>query len=206
MPSEQATAPERRSRLTPEREGELYDAVIALLRDVGYEALTMDAIAARAKTSKATLYRQWQGKPKLVIHALAHLRPVHLGGDDTGSLEGDLRSVARHLAGLAREDGALLASMSHAVMTNHELGEMLREVLIRPERDAFDALVQRAVARGELAHKPAATDFCGGILVQAVLNRPLCDGAEATEDYLVDIIETVVLPALRHSRAVSSVM
>ncbi|MGW0663640.1 TetR/AcrR family transcriptional regulator [Streptodolium elevatio] len=199
MPTEQATTPERRSRLTPERERELYDAVIALLREVGYEALTMDAIAARARTSKATLYRQWQGKPRLVIHALAHLRPVHLGGDDTGSLDGDLRSVARHLAALAQDDAGLHASMSHVVMTNHELGEMLREVLIRPEREAFDALVQRAVDRGELARKPAATDYCGGILVQAVLNRPLCDGVPATESYLNDIIDTVVLHALRHS-------
>ncbi|WP_436776655.1 TetR/AcrR family transcriptional regulator [Yinghuangia sp. YIM S09857] len=199
MPTEHATTPERRSRLTPERAGELYDAVIELLREVGYEALTMDAVAARARTSKATLYRQWQGKPGVVIHALAHLRPVSLGGDDTGSLEGDLRSVARHLAGFAREDGALLASMSHAVITNQELGDMLREVLIQPEREAFDALVQRAVARGELARRPAATDHCGGILVHAVLNRPLCDGEQATEAYLNDVIDSVVLPALLHS-------
>lgn len=199
MPTKQATGHERRSRLTAEREGELYDAVIALLREVGYEALTMDAIAARARTSKATLYRQWQGKPRLVINALGHLRPVRLGGDDTGSLEGDLRSVARHLARLAREDGALMASMGHAIMTNQDLGNMLRETLVEPERQAFEALVQRAVARGELARKPAATDYCGGILVQAVLNRPLCEGLEATEEYLVDIIDTVVLHALRHS-------
>ncbi len=55
-----------RSRLTPEREAELYAAVLDLLREVGYDALTMDAVAARTRASKATLYRQWQGKPELV--------------------------------------------------------------------------------------------------------------------------------------------
>ena len=49
----------RRSRITPEREAELYRAVLDLLREVGYDALTMDAVAARTKSSKATLYRQW---------------------------------------------------------------------------------------------------------------------------------------------------
>lgn len=53
----------RRSRITPEREAELYAAVLDLLREVGYEALTMDAIAARTKSSKATLYRQWGASP-----------------------------------------------------------------------------------------------------------------------------------------------
>ena len=52
-----------RSRLTPEREAELYAAVLDLLREVGYDALTMDAVAARTRSSKATLYRQWGSKP-----------------------------------------------------------------------------------------------------------------------------------------------
>ncbi|MFE5606083.1 TetR family transcriptional regulator, partial [Streptomyces sp. NPDC056540] len=42
----------RRSRITPERQAELHEAVLDLLRDVGYEALTMDAVAARTKSSK----------------------------------------------------------------------------------------------------------------------------------------------------------
>ncbi|MGO4429316.1 TetR family transcriptional regulator, partial [Streptomyces sp. MCAF7] len=47
----------RRSRLSPERESELYEAVMGLLTEVGYDALTMDAVAARTHSSKATLYR-----------------------------------------------------------------------------------------------------------------------------------------------------
>lgn len=52
-----------RTRLTPERESELYGAVLDLLREVGYDALTMDAVAARTRSSKATLYRQWGASP-----------------------------------------------------------------------------------------------------------------------------------------------
>jgi len=56
------TATVRRTRLSDEREAELYRAVIELVLEVGYEAMTMDAVAARSRSSKATLYRQWEGK------------------------------------------------------------------------------------------------------------------------------------------------
>ena len=69
-----ATRPAR-GRMTPEREGELYEAVLALVRETGYEGLTLDAVAARAHVSKATLYRQWGGKAPLVAHALKRTRP-----------------------------------------------------------------------------------------------------------------------------------
>lgn len=190
---------ERRSRMTPEREAELFDAVIELLREVGYDALTMDAVAARARTSKATLYRQWQGKPKLVMHALHTLKPVFTGTADTGSLEGDLRCAARKLAVFGETDASLLASMDHAIIANPELGDMLRQVVIAPEREAFQALVHRAVARGELDHVPASIEHCGPILFQCAMNRPLCEGLQATEEYLLSIVDTVILPSLRHS-------
>lgn len=84
----------RRSRITPEREAELYTAVLDLLREVGYDALTMDAVAARTKSSKATLYRQWGGKAELVAKAIRHQKPSAVGVD-TGSLRGDFHAMVR---------------------------------------------------------------------------------------------------------------
>ena len=73
MPADTPATPARRTRLTPERERELFTAVVDLVREQGYDALTMDAVAARTKSSKATLYRQWESKPKLVASAMRHL-------------------------------------------------------------------------------------------------------------------------------------
>jgi AcrR family transcriptional regulator len=189
----------RSSRLSPERETELLTAVVDTLREVGYDALTMDAVAARARTSKATLYRQWQNKPNLVTTALKHLTPVFGTGVDTGSLAGDLHLVARTLADVAADGGELLASMGHAVMRDPELAAVFREVLIEPERDAFRAIVMRAVERGELASVPASLDYCGPLLVQAVVNRPVCEGTVCTLEFLTGLVDTVILPALRNS-------
>lgn len=150
----------RRSRLTPERERELYEAVVDLLREVGYEALTMDAVAARTRSSKATLYRQWKGKPELVATALRQCKPISLADIDTGSLAGDLHELVRlHDETEVKRDQELMRGLSHAAFQNIDLFRALRELLIEPELVSFAELVQRAVDRGELAADNPARDF-----------------------------------------------
>jgi len=69
----------------------LLDAAWAELEEVGYSKLTMEAVADRAGTSRAVLYRRWGNRPALVIAALRRHRPM-LSGEvpDTGSLRGDV--------------------------------------------------------------------------------------------------------------------
>ncbi|WP_407697255.1 TetR/AcrR family transcriptional regulator, partial [Streptomyces kebangsaanensis] len=71
MTSQAADRPEtvvapRRSRLTPEREQEFFDAVLEQIRECGYDAVTMEGVAATTRCSKSTLYRQWRTKPRFV--------------------------------------------------------------------------------------------------------------------------------------------
>src|SRR5215467_9323345 len=77
-----------------DRHEAICDAVFELLSEVGYDRMSMDAVAARARASKATIYRAWPNKPDLVCEALAH----RLGGTPeppaTGSLRGDLIALA----------------------------------------------------------------------------------------------------------------
>ena len=51
-----------RPRVEGDREQEILDAALEVLGEVGYDRLTMDAVAQRAKASKATLYRRWNSK------------------------------------------------------------------------------------------------------------------------------------------------
>ena len=67
-PATEAASPDRGSRATARPQ--ILDAALEVLVDVGYDRLTMDAVAARAKASKATLYRRWNTKLRLVIDAL----------------------------------------------------------------------------------------------------------------------------------------
>src|SRR3954447_6644599 len=82
------------------RDAVILAATLEVLADVGYDRLTMDAVAARAKASKATLYRRWTNKVTLVIEALQHAKsPTDV--PDTGSLREDLLAAFCGVGGLS---------------------------------------------------------------------------------------------------------
>jgi AcrR family transcriptional regulator len=185
-----------RTRLSPERERELYVAVVDLLREVGYDALTMDAVAARTHSSKATLYRQWKGKPELVIAALKDRKHSGVAEVDTGTLAGDLREVARHMASTGEEDTGLMRALLHAVEHDTDLARVFHDSLVEPEVAALQHILDRAVARGELDPKVPARTFLPHLMVGALIARPLVDNRHADRAYLRKYVDAVVLPAL----------
>ncbi|RFU87703.1 TetR/AcrR family transcriptional regulator [Streptomyces triticagri] len=193
-------ATSRRSRITPERESELYGAVLDLLGEVGYEALTMDTVAARTRSSKATLYRQWGGKAELVVRALRHNKPLGVdgvGGIDTGSLRGDLHTLHGQQDDCEFErSSALMRGLATAVHHNPDLRQALRELLIEPELAELRKVLQRAVDRGEIRPDNPAMDYVLHMLVGAIGTRALIDELPPDQEFLHSYIEAVVLPAL----------
>ncbi|MFF3373732.1 TetR/AcrR family transcriptional regulator [Streptomyces sp. NPDC002680] len=186
----------RRTRLTPEREAELYEAVLALLREVGYDALTMDAVAARIHCSKATLYRQWTGKPELVARSLRHNKAVDLADIDTGSLRGDFHEMVRLDNGRLEKDSALMRGLIHAVNSNPDLLQAVRHLLIDPELTGLDELLRRAVDRGELRADTPALEYVPHMLIGALFAHPLTEEQPIGQLFLRRYIDAVVLPAL----------
>src|SRR5215510_11285478 len=91
-----------RPRIEGDREQEILDATLQVLAESGYDRLTMDAVAAKAKASKATLYRRWTNKVSLVIEALQHDKGAP-AVPDTGSLREDLRAAFCGAGGLTDE-------------------------------------------------------------------------------------------------------
>ncbi|MFJ3773554.1 TetR/AcrR family transcriptional regulator [Streptomyces sp. NPDC090075] len=193
--TEVATA--RRSRITPEREAELYEAVLDLLREVGYDALTMDAVAARTKSSKATLYRQWGGKAELVARAVRHNKPGGFADIDTGSLRGDLHALTLNSDDCQMEqNSALMRGLAMAVHGNPELLAAFKEHLIEPEMAEFHRVLQRAIDRGEVRADNPAIDFVMHMMIGGFAARSLIDEQPPTQAFLLKYIDAVVLPAL----------
>ncbi|WP_328333670.1 MULTISPECIES: TetR/AcrR family transcriptional regulator [unclassified Streptomyces] len=196
MSSQDSATPSSRSKITPEREQEFYEAVLELLREGGYDSLTMEGVASRSRCGKSTLYRQWGSKPQLVACALRGTRGGSLTSIDTGTLAGDLRETAKSLGAHSGRDTPLMHALSHAALQNPELLEALREGLVEPAAAAINAMVARAVARGEVAADSPALEFVAPQLLGAMRIRPMLEGHYGDAEYLGRFIEGAVLPAL----------
>jgi AcrR family transcriptional regulator len=186
----------RRPRMSPERMTEMLSAAMDVLRGVGYQDLSMDLVASRARCSKATLYRLWPGKPQLVAAALYATRPGKAEEINTGTLRGDLLTMVELLASQADKDTALFAALSHAVLTDEELALAVRTSLVKPWLAEMIGVVDRAVERRELPSRPVAAGFLPELLLSVTFMRPLIGGRLADSDYLTGCVDHVLLPAL----------
>jgi AcrR family transcriptional regulator len=201
MTSQAADGPEtvaasRRSKISREREQEFFDAVLEQIRECGYEAVTMEGVAATTRCSKSTLYRQWKTKPQFVVAALRSRRKARFDGIDTGSLADDLREAARAVGRWSLNDTKLLQALGHAVTQDADLAKALREALVEPEIAALKAILQRGVERGEITADHPALEYIPAQMFGVARARPVVDGEYADPDYLVRFVEAAVLPAL----------
>ncbi|MEU2730880.1 TetR/AcrR family transcriptional regulator C-terminal ligand-binding domain-containing protein [Streptomyces griseoviridis] len=201
MTSQAADGPDtvtatRRSKITPEREREFFDAVLEQVRECGYDSVTMEGVAASTRCSKSTLYRQWKTKPQFVAAALRSARQARFTGIDTGSLAEDLRRAAQAAGEWSGKDTRLLQALGHAVTQDRELQQALREALVDPEIAALKAILRRGVERGEVAADHPALEYVPAQMFGVLRVRPVLEGEYADPDYLVRFVEAAVLPAL----------
>jgi AcrR family transcriptional regulator len=178
------------------REPAIRDAALAVLAEVGYDRMSMDAVAARARASKATIYRRWPGKADLVLDALRCRAAGPVEPPDTGSLRGDLLAALRIAAdGLGSVDADLMAGMLRAMRSAPELADCVRNQLIEQKRHLGRTLVARAVARGEI---PATAD--PGVFHETapplLFFRLLVLGAPVDDAYLAHVADDILIPLL----------
>lgn len=142
-------------RLDETRDPVILRAALDGLADVGYDRLTMDDIAARARAGKGALYRRWPSKASLIIDAIAAWRREIAPQEvpDTGSLRGDLDAL---VAGIPDwdEDSRRMALVVSGLVTaagrDPELGAALSGPVIEVPLKTIRDVLERAVRRGEI--------------------------------------------------------
>ncbi|MEV4343071.1 TetR/AcrR family transcriptional regulator [Actinoplanes sp. NPDC049596] len=195
MPAEQPKV--RRSRLSPERERELLDTALRLVRERGYDKVTIDDIAEAARASVATLYRRWDSKAKLIITAIQVTKPESAAGIDTGSLRGDLLAVAERAAGpiRLRDPGtATMTGLARDALLDPELMRAMRDILVEPEVEVLRAVLRRHAEAGRIAADSPVLDIVDRLIFGPLLFEQLFAGdAPGLPEHIVD---DVLLPLL----------
>ena len=185
----------------PAREQAILDATIALVAEVGYERVTVNAIAARAHASKATMYRRWPGKADLVADALR--RHADGGGGelpDTGSLRGDLLFVVGAIASTfdSAGRGPTLIGLVEALRADPALRELVGRQIDERSRQEGMLIARRAAARGESVDEtraPAAV----GLAVAHLFLRTILGGTPPSAAEQQAFVDRTLLPLITAS-------
>jgi AcrR family transcriptional regulator len=127
------------------------EAAADLLVEGGLTAATMEAIAARAGVSKVTIYQWWPSRGAVAVDAYFHRFDETYSYVDTGDVAADLTTQVRLLIHAFRgRAGEIMAELIGRAQTDPVLAETLRTGWLVPRREAAAAVLERAVARGQL--------------------------------------------------------
>ncbi|MFF3223330.1 TetR/AcrR family transcriptional regulator [Nocardia suismassiliense] len=193
---------------TRRRGADLEDAILRAAADEliesGYAGLTMGKVATRAGTNKNALYRRWPNRLALGIAAYRQLTTT-VRPPDTGELRGDvlelLRRANRHWSSPL---GAILRELMAAAGGAAELLAQLPDQSVDATAPLWLTVLGRAVARGECApealHPRVAT-----VAIVLLRNEFVTRGLPtAPDDVLIEIVDEVYLPLIRHRGPVPS--
>jgi AcrR family transcriptional regulator len=149
-------------------------ATLDLLVADGYRALTMEKVRERAGVGKATIYRRYASKEELVQAAVSHLNIGMPEPPDTGTLRGDFAEIVRALLTGAKVSGALtfMPRMLSEAAHDAELRAIFYAALVQPRRDVVEAILRRAIERGEIradVDPDLGVDLLAGPMVYRVL-------------------------------------
>jgi AcrR family transcriptional regulator len=181
----------------PERREAICEAVYELLGEVGYDNMSMDAVAARARASKATIYRAWPSKPELVMAAVVNCLGRTVEPPDTGSLRGDLLAQLTMACDAAKgDDGAVIVGLLSAAARNAELAETMHKQLYESKCALYESILANARARGEVG-EGADPDLLHELLSALILSRRLGRTGPMDDEFITRMVDRVLLPVLR---------
>jgi AcrR family transcriptional regulator len=189
-------------RATRRRGEELEVAVLQAAWDelaaVGYTRLTIEAVATRAATSKAVVYRRWRSRPILVLAALRAYAPMLSGeAPNTGDLRGDLLALLRRVAKRLNEIGA---ETLNGLLAEY-VGDTAREIALDVRAigvETMMTILTRAAARGEVRLEHI-TPRIASLPIDLLRNELLTTRTPASATAIVEIVDEIFLPLVQRN-------
>ena len=180
------------------RDVAIENAAVEILREVGYEQLTIEAVATRAQVSKATIYRRWKNKAAMVADSVHHYAFCKAPTIDTGTLRGDLIEVlAEKVKTMKSADGQLIAGLMCMARTDDDLSEVLTERLSGYASAAHAAIFDRAVLRGEIPAN-AKRELVIQLVPAVIGFRIFMARENVNRKFIENFVDEILLPVLQH--------
>jgi AcrR family transcriptional regulator len=177
------------------REAELLAVTLRLLQQHGYDRLTVDAVAATARASKATVYRRWPSKAELVLAAFIEgIRQVAVP-PDTGTLRGDLLRVGELVCQQARQHASTIRAVLVEVSRNRALNYVMQHEFVDQRKALIRHILQQAVDRGEI-DDAAVSDELWDLLPGYLVFRSIIPGRPPTRHTVQALVDDVIIPSL----------
>jgi AcrR family transcriptional regulator len=181
------------------RETELLDVTLQLLQEHGYDRLTLDAVAARARASKATVYRRWPSKAELVLAAFMEgCRQVAVH-PDTGTLRGDLLQLGRVISQQTHEQAGIIRAVLVEISRHPALLDAMQSEFLDQRKALLQEVLRDAVLRGEI-DAAAISDELWDLLPGYLIFRSIMPNRPPTDQTVEALIDEVIIPSLTRHR------
>jgi AcrR family transcriptional regulator len=187
----------------PALEQAILAAAYQELSEAGYASFSVEAVAARAHTGKASIYRRWPTKHELVLDAIVLALPVAeqlgMGIDFPGNLTTAeaLRQVAQVISRiLTSPAGDAMRAVKCEAVVDPELARAVDDRFQAPRRAFLLSLLERGVARGEVRPE-AVSPLVADVLPAVLTHRIILQREPLTEEDLNQIVELVLLPLVQ---------
>jgi len=177
------------------RETELLAVTLQLLQEHGYDRLTVDAVAATARASKATVYRRWPSKAELVLAAFIEgVRQVAVP-PETGTLRGDLLHLGRAICQQAQQQAGTIRAVLVEASRHPALNDALQHQFLDERKALIQAILQQAADRGEI-DESVISDEHWDLLPGYLIFRSIMPSRPATEHTVQALVDDVIIPSL----------
>ncbi|WP_414578112.1 TetR/AcrR family transcriptional regulator [Anabaena sp. CCY 9402-a] len=157
----------------------ILQATLELLAEVGFDVMSIEAIAARARVGKTTIYRRYTCKEELVADAIENVREEVLI-PNTGNFWGDIDALIENaaritLSPLGRQTVSMIISSAYS---NSQFAQIYWTKYLQPRRQAFAIVLERAKARNEIkteSDPDLVFDIMSAVMLYALVFRPTID-------------------------------
>lgn len=176
------------------RDSAILDATLALLTELGYEQLSMEAVAGRSGAAKTTIYRRYRDKAALVAAAVEYRAPATPPQPGGENLREDLLALVTWLArSIAEQEVGLLGALFSGMRTDARLAEEMRRILRRDQTAMTDGLVRHAAEQ----LVPGSATLFAEVAPAVIVHRIVVAGEPCDAAFAAHLVDDILMPLLR---------